>query len=45
MKKMKSFFGLLLLVFLFISCENGKSTVKDNSNVEKLEYKENNEKC
>ncbi|MCF2672650.1 MAG: PdaC/SigV domain-containing protein [Fusobacterium varium] len=44
MKKMKSFFGLLLLVFLFISCENGKSTVKDNSNVEKLEYKENNEK-
>lgn len=44
MKKMKSFLGLLLLVFLFISCENGKTAVKDNSNVEKLEYKENKEK-
>ncbi len=44
MKKMKSFLGLLLLGFLFISCENGKTAVKDNSNVEKLEYKENKEK-
>lgn len=44
MKKMKSFFGLLLLIVLFVSCENGKDSAKNNSNVEKLEYKENKEK-
>lgn len=44
MKKMKSFLGLLLLIFLFVSCENGKDSAKNNSNVEKLEYKENKEK-
>lgn len=44
MKKMKSFLGLLLLVFLFASCESGKNTAKDNSNIEKLEYKESMEK-
>ena len=44
MKKIKSFLGLLLLVFIFASCESGKNTAKENSNIEKLEYKESMEK-
>ncbi len=44
MKKIKFFLGMMLLAFLFVSCEDKKDKINNDLNIEKLEYKEKMEK-